>query len=44
MKCYMIDHSDWHVYENMEHILQYLKKISYMHDKEYCFKHDDILS
>jgi len=39
-----IDESGWHVYANMEHILEHLKKIGQPHKKGAYPKTDDILS
>ena len=39
-----IDHSGWHVYSNMEHVLNYLKQAGQPHTKGSYPKTDDILS
>ena len=39
-----VDQSGWHVYGNMEHILNYLKKVGQPHTKGSYPKTDDILS
>ena len=39
-----VDQSGWHVYSNMEHILNHLKKIGQPHTKGSYPKTDDILS
>lgn len=39
-----VDESGWHVYANMEHILEHLKKIGQPHKKGAYPKTDDILS
>ncbi len=39
-----VDQSGWHVYMNMEHVLEYLKKIGQPHTKGSYPKTDDILS
>lgn len=39
-----VDHSGWHVYSNMEHILYYLKQIGRPHTKGAYPKTDDLLS
>ena len=39
-----VDESGWHVYSNMEHVLQYLKKVGQPHQKGAYPKTDDILS
>ena len=38
-----LDESGWHVYSNMEHVLQYLKKVGQPHQKGAYPKTDDIL-
>lgn len=39
-----LDQSGWHVYNNMEHVLRYLKKVGQPHTKGSYPKTDDILS
>jgi dTDP-4-amino-4,6-dideoxygalactose transaminase len=39
-----IDNSGWHVYANMEHVLEYLKSVGQPHAKGAYPKTDDILS
>ena len=39
-----VDHSGWHVYANMEHVLAHLKKVGQPHTKGSYPKTDDILS
>jgi hypothetical protein len=39
-----VDQSGWHVYANMEHVLNYLKQVEQPHTKGSYPKTDDILS
>ena len=39
-----VDHSGWHVYSNMEHVLKHLKEVGQPHTKGSYPKTDDILS
>jgi 8-amino-3,8-dideoxy-alpha-D-manno-octulosonate transaminase len=39
-----VDHSGWHVYANMEHVLNHLKNVGQPHTKGSYPKTDDILS